>query len=151
MSDKGKNLAGAFAAHLIQSYLNDVHAASYPHTPEQVGGATYVYFRDKYEELQRDVEAGRSKEYIAAKALRAIRDYLANDRLSGKFACEASISANTAYLHFSTRMDIIDRLESGEDIQKILADLRKEKEGENSPPDDDPNQRLDGPSWLYPE
>lgn len=118
-SGKGKLLAGAFASTVMHSYLEDVHAASYPHAPSEVGGETYRFFKERYEALLQETD----RDVAADLALRAIRDYMQDESLSGTFARQSSSSMNMAYFHFSSRVPIIDRIEAGESPRDILNEL----------------------------
>lgn len=119
-TENGRLLAGVFAANLIRSYLNDVHAASYPHTPAQTGGATYIFFNDRYT----DIMAQTDKNIAADMALAAIHDFMRDESLSGEFARNSSISMRIAYEHFSARLPLIARLQSGETPQSIADSLQ---------------------------
>lgn len=125
MSSEYASQAGAFAMLLMQRYIDDVHAASYPQTPQEVGGPTYKFFKSRYEDLADHLkDSSLSKAEIGDRAIQAIRDYLSDDSLSGEAARSFSLSMDTAYRHFSSRIEIIDRLEAGEKAQDILNNLR---------------------------
>lgn len=43
-------LAGAYAHRRMEDFVNTIHAASYPHTPEQVGGKVYRHCKRHLDE-----------------------------------------------------------------------------------------------------
>lgn len=129
MSSGAVERAGHFSYLLIRSYLDDVHAASYPATPQEVGGPTYKYFSEQYQSLSDMSAAGDDKDKVCRAAIQAIRGYLADDSLSGEAARSFSLSMNTAYEHFSTRIGFIDRLEAGDDPEQILKEVREKHDG----------------------
>ncbi len=94
--------------------------AAYPHTPQEIGGAPYIHFKNCYESLLEERDAA----VASATAVKAVKDYLLDDALSGEFARQSSLSMNSAYEHFNSRLAILERLETGENPQDILAAIK---------------------------
>ena len=121
---KNERIAFAFGIRSIESYLNDVHAASYPQPPEMVGGASYTYFKTAYNDISFKLKTDNSNKHRQAQdiAFKAITDYV--------IKCKEEGSVKTAaYEHFSNALRTMNHISHEENLEIVKAHIALENRG----------------------
>lgn len=121
-SVNGIVVAGAFAFESIRNYVNEIRAASYPHTPQQTGGDAYVHFDgvlDKVDAIIEDRESlpSSDKAQVRQLSLNAVREFVEQREADGQ-------TSDHAYERFRAKQDVIEKLLGGQSPQAILAALK---------------------------
>src|SRR5690606_13180494 len=98
--DKAVRLAGAFVLEAMSGYINDIRAAAYPHTPEQIGGAPYIYFLKTCDDAKAGLDRGESPLETARLAISQLEEFLSS--------FEDKKSA--VYIRFEAKKRVADRL-----------------------------------------
>ncbi len=110
-SDDALKNAGNFAAFAIQTYINEIHAASYPQTPQQVGGEPYMFFKERFDEVAALIGSG-DKLSAREKSIQAVRDFLELQQNAGE-------AGTHAYERFTIKAEVVDRLLAGESLEAV--------------------------------
>lgn len=126
MAEDKLSSEGIFSLTRIYNYLSEVGTGAYQGLDPARFDPVFAFFAERYDECAEDLKSGVGGKVIGEKAVKTVRDYLANDELSGELARNKNASAARAYDLFSDAIIIIERLESGESARDILDQLRGE-------------------------
>jgi hypothetical protein len=122
-TDGTVRLAGQYSLNVIQSYLNDIHAAAYPHTPSQVGGALYDALNASYENFLKRLETPEADPLeIAAEAVNLMR-----------YAANYEGGSDYARAYFQEHQKTMDEILSGKPLPDIFTAISQKPDDPLSP------------------
>lgn len=131
-------LAGAYAHRRMEDFVNTIHAASYPHTPEQVGGKVYRHCKRHLDECAKligndspsDLPTGK-KAQLREKAIHNLNNLVETLSADDNFS-----PAEQRYLdEFIFFKAVTDKLLAGEDMESIQQFIKTAPIGQDLPPE----------------
>lgn len=115
-------LSGSYAYNRIQQFVQEIHAAAYPHTPQEVGGRPYGYCAEYLEQCENIIGADdrnnlppKKKEAIRNGAIETVNKMVADLSL----VSDLNASEQRYLDEFTFYKSIIDRISDGEKIEDI--------------------------------